>query len=68
MKGGDRNAEDRQLKETIEELKHLYKAVLAALKRKQQSGRDSGYLSAPNSHLQVYAAISVAANSIEIKV
>ncbi len=36
IKSGSRNPEDRQLKETVEELKSLYKLVLAALKRKQQ--------------------------------
>jgi hypothetical protein len=61
-------AKDRQLKETVEELKNLYKAVLAAVKRKQQSGRGSGHHSGQTSHLRVYAVIPDSASSVAVKV
>ena len=56
-KSGDSNSEDRSLKETVEELKNLYKAVLAALKRKQQPGRGGEQFAEHVSPLRVYSAM-----------
>jgi hypothetical protein len=67
-KSGNGTAEDRQLKETVEELKSLYRAVLAAMKRKQQSGRGSGQLSGHAAHLRVYADVPDSEGSVAIKV
>lgn len=68
VKSGVGNAQDRQLKESVEELKNLYKLVLAALKRKQQSGRGSGQQSALSPHLRVYAAIPDSAATVAVNV
>jgi hypothetical protein len=68
QKNGDSNSEDRQLKEAVEELKNLYKAVLAALKRKQQSGRDNGHLSASAPNLRGYTNIPDTTNRLTVKV
>jgi hypothetical protein len=65
VKSGDSSAEDRQLKEAVEELKNQYRAVLAALKRKLQSG--SGQLSGHMSHLRVYAGMPDGTGSVTIK-
>ena len=69
VKNADNNSQDRQLKETVEELKAMYKAVLAALKRKQQQAvqvgeRHGGHVLP----LQAYASMPESTNSVEIKV
>jgi hypothetical protein len=65
-KSGDGNGQDRQLKESVEELKSLYRAVLAALKRKQQAG--SGQQLPFTHHLRVYAAIPDSAATVAVNV
>lgn len=50
------NSGDRQLKETVEELKDLYKAVLAELKRKQLAERRNRATRLPP-HLQAYTGM-----------
>lgn len=69
VKNADNNSQDRQLKETVEELKAMYKAVLAALKRKQQQAVQAG--ERHGGHvlpLQAYASMPESTNSVEIKV
>lgn len=61
------NAEDRQLKETVAELKSLFNAVLAAMKRKQQSGRGSGYRPG-HAQLRVYVDLPYSAGSVGVMV
>lgn len=68
VKGGVSNAEDRQLKETVEELKSLYNTVLAALKRKRQQGRVNGQLPGHAGHLRVYADMTGSADTVSVKV
>lgn len=69
VKNADDNSQDRQLKETVEELKAMYRAVLAALKRKQQQavqvGEQHGGHASP---LHAYASMPESTNSVEIKV
>lgn len=50
------NAEERQLREAIEELKGLYKTVREALKRKQQAGHDSARIPGA-AYLRAYAIV-----------
>ena len=68
VESSGRTAQDRQLKESVEELKSLYKVVLAALKRKQQSGRGSGHQSVLGPHLRVYAAFPDSAATVTLTV
>ncbi|GFE61035.1 hypothetical protein [Geobacter sp. AOG2] len=56
------SVEDRQLKEAVEELRGLYKAVMAALKRKQQAGHGAGL------ELRVYVAMPETTGSVGVKV
>lgn len=67
VKNADSNADVRQLKETIAELKKLFKTVLEVLKRKQ-AGRGSGSIQAPGTSLQAYAAIPDSSRRIVVKV
>lgn len=59
--------DDRQLNETVEELKSLYKAVMAALKRKQQAGRGGGQQADLSPTLRAYAATPDSTESIAVK-
>lgn len=59
--------EERQLKEAVEELKGLFKAVLAELNRKQRSARD-GKHSGVAPGLRVYAGMPVISSSLTFKV
>lgn len=61
----DESSGNRQLKETVEELKALYKSVLAALKRKQ-SGRGSTSTAPP--YLRVYTTIPDTTDSFTLKI
>jgi leucyl-tRNA synthetase len=63
-KSGTPNTEDRQLKEMVTELKALYKAVLEALKRKQQAGQGSGQLPCSASNLRVYMTVPDGVRSV----
>lgn len=56
LKSSGISSEDRQLKETIEELKDLYKAVLTELKRKQLAERRNRPTQLPP-HLQAYTSM-----------
>lgn len=62
------NAEERALKETVAELKTLFKTVLEALKRKQQARRASGQLPGNASSLRVYVAMSEQSRRVAINV
>lgn len=69
VKNADDNSQDRQLKETVEELKAMYRAVLAALKRKQQQAVQVGeQYGGHTSTLHAYTSMPESANSVEIKV
>lgn len=51
-------SEDRQLKETIEELKSMYKSVLAALKRRLPSKHGNSAISGLSPHLRIYSTLN----------
>ena len=68
VKRDDSNAQGRQLKESVEELKSLYRSVLAALKRKQQSVHASGQQSPLNPQLRAYAAMPDSTTGVAITV
>jgi hypothetical protein len=61
------NAEERALRETVTELKALFRGVLEALKRKQQAGRATRNL-ASASPLRVYAAMPDSGGRVAINV
>ena len=65
--GNDSAAEERRLKEAVEDVKTLFKSVLAALKRKR-SGRDGNRPQQPSPRLQVYAAMPEGAGRVAVKV
>ncbi|NVN89823.1 MAG: hypothetical protein HXX11_04400 [Desulfuromonadales bacterium] len=69
-KTGNSSLEDRQLRESIEELKKLYNTVLAALKRKLRldHDHDQGHLPQQAPRLQVYTAWPDITTSVAIKV
>jgi hypothetical protein len=62
------NAEERTLKETVAELKTLFKTVLEALKRKQQVRRASGQFPENASSLRVYVAMPEHTRRVAINV
>ena len=68
LKNGYSNSEDRRLKETVEELKILYKAVLAALKRKQQAGRAGSQFGAYTLPLRAYSTMADRTSSVALDV
>ena len=67
LKNADDNSEDRQLKEVVEELKNLYKAVLEALKRKQQAGQGGEQFAKHAPRLQPYAAMMESTSRVTVK-
>lgn len=60
--------EERQLKESIEELKKLYSTVLAALKRKLRLDRVQGHLPQHAPLLRIYADWPDSTNGVTVKV
>jgi hypothetical protein len=66
-KSSNSATDDRQLKEAVEELKSLYKAVMAALKRKQQAGRGGGHQADSSPALRIYAANTDSTSGIALK-